>query len=37
MNNSSYSSWNLDSDDFQNSQQNSKLDTDKKYNGRIFF
>jgi hypothetical protein len=37
MNNSSYSSWNLNSEDFQNSQDNSKLDTDTKYNGRIFF
>ena len=37
MNNTTYSSWNMNSDDFQNSSNNNLLTTDSKYNGRVFF
>ena len=34
MNNTTYSSWNMNSDDFQNSSNNNLLTTASKYNGR---
>jgi hypothetical protein len=37
MNNSTYSSWDMNSEDFQNSNNNQQLTTDSKYNGRVFF
>ena len=37
MNNTGYSSWNMNEEDFQNSQENKKMDNDAKYNGRVFF
>lgn len=37
MNNSNYSSWNMNEEDFQNAQQNQFMTNDAKYNGRIFF
>jgi hypothetical protein len=37
MNNSNYSSWNMDNEDFKDTQDNQQLNTDSKYNGRVFF
>ena len=37
MNNSNYSSWNMNEEDFQDAQQNQSMNSDTKYNGRIFF
>jgi len=37
MNNSNYSSWNMNEEDFQDSKENQKMNKDSKYNGRIFF
>jgi hypothetical protein len=37
MNKSTYSSWDMNSEDFQNANNNQQLTTDAKYNGRVFF
>jgi hypothetical protein len=37
MNNSNYSSWNMNGEDFQDARQNQTMNNDAKYNGRIFF
>jgi hypothetical protein len=37
MNNVGYSSWNMNEEDFQDSQNNKNMNTNTKYNGRVFF
>ena len=37
MNNSNYSGWNMNEEHFQDAQQNQKMNSDAKYNGRVFF